>query len=338
MRKVIQRTLQITSLMLGVLTTGTVYSLEPPKIPDGVEFQVIKPEVGKRTQLFGAGALKYHGGVAFQFADPKMGYFSGLHVSDSGRQVFAVGRNTVFQAQLQYTASGRLTGLQEHSISVLKHTSGRALENAEESDAEALYFDGAAFYVGFEGINRVRRYSSLDAVPQAIELAPEFTSDTPPSVGYSSVTGHDDGTLLVFSERGLNASGDTKGWIWKNGVEGDGGEPISLRFDEQWFVVDMDFTPSGNLLVLEVAMGKSRSGRKPYPDNNRISIVPAASIVAGSVLNPEPIATLKPRQFYQKIEAIHARPADNGKTLIYLMSDSGRRWHTHLLMFEYDDR
>ena len=307
-----------------------VKGAEAPLLPDGVDFRVLPAKIGTWTKWFGVGDLAYRGGIMLQSRDASFGRFSGLHISPDGEQLFAVGGGKFLKGALSYDASGNLTGFELMSIETLKDTTGEPLTGEDDQDAEALYFNGSAYLVGFEGNNRIWSYSSLHGPANPKSLPVDLTDGTPEWGGFSSITGSPDGLFMTMTEGGTDAAGNTKGWI----QDGDASGLVWLRADPGWLLVDMSLLPGGDLLVLEVAVGPALDGGRPRPDHNRISKIAAAELRPGNVMQAREIALLKPRQYYEKIEALHAMQSSDGRMVVYLMSDSSQHWPTHVLMFE----
>lgn len=102
--------------------------------------------------------------------DPRFGGLSGLEVSADGAAFTAVGdRGLVVQGRLR-RENGRIAGVEGVGLSDLA-INDAPRETRRLTDAEGLAgsTDGA-FFVSFEAVHRVDRYSAADAEPQRLPL------------------------------------------------------------------------------------------------------------------------------------------------------------------------
>lgn len=96
---------------------------------------------------------------------------------------------------------------------------------------------------------------------------------------------------------------------------------------------DATALPNGDLLVLD------RAFRLPFRFSNRLSLVPASAIRAGSVARGELLATLDSPLIHDNFEGV-ATTIEHGATIVWLVSDDNQLplQRTLLLKFRLDSR
>lgn len=301
---------------------------QPPEMPEGVDFFVKTAPFAGQLQPLGAERFRYRGGVSLQSRYRKFGSYSGLSISPDLSTLTAVGWGNWLSGSLKYDDTGNLSGFSLNSVRALLDELGAEITRLQDNDAEALYAADEYFYVGFEENNRIWRYQAPDVAAEAMSVPSAVLEYTPSWGGFSSVTGTADGNLLALTEGGKDPAGNTKGWLW-DGSAGDAGSPISLRAAPNWLPVDLTLLPDGDLLLVEVRLGETER----Y-DHSRFSRIAQNDVVAGSVMQAEPVGLLSPPDFHERTEGIHVAEGPNGETLLYLISDSSHNWPTHILLFE----
>lgn len=277
--------------------------------------------------------LVWMGGLKLESPDPRFGGLSGLLVSPDGTRLTAVSdRGYWVRMRLVHDDLGRLAGVAEASIAMLRDTDGRPLRRRRDRDAESLAAlpDGSVM-VAFEHNHRLLRYPAgeepLGDIAQPVEMPVDFA----PAGGNSG--------LEALSEAG----GDTILAV----IEGNAGKEESaayLRRDGKWTAgiytrvrgfrpTGATRLPNGDLLLLE--------RRFTLLDGIavRLQRLPGATLVPGSSLRGEEIARLEPPAPVDNMEGLAAWRGPGGKTLIYLISDDNYSplQRTLLLMLELRD-
>lgn len=301
----------------------------PPELPAGADHQVRPALIGDSLRAHGAGALRLRGGVAVQLRNDGIGGFSGLHVSEDGTHLTAVGWGGWLRGTLEYDPAGNLSGFAPEGVWPLLDPAGRPVEADDDRDAESLVHGGDGYYVGFETNNRIWRYGRIDGPAAPVELPARHLSSIPEWGGFSSVVLTERGDLLALTEGWQDAAGNTRGLLWGD----EGVQVVSLRAAPGWLPVDLALLPGGDLLLVEVREGES--GRY---DNTRFSRIGGGEVRAGAILRATELATLRPPEHSEKIEGVHAATGRGGETLIYAISDSRRGWPMNVLLFELVER
>lgn len=265
------------------------------------------------------GALQFAGAVEVLSIDPYVGGLSGLAVSRDGARFLAISdRGTWFAGQFIYE-DGRLTGLNNVTRAPMLDWKGQGLSFGD-NDSEGLTLVGDRIVVSFEGFHRLWRYSLPD--PDYFETVFRQTAlalgnvdglaDQPDNGGVEAVAALPQGGVLAISEEARDAAGHNRAW-W---IRAD--ETLNLA----WPVSD-DFRPTdaaaldnGDLLVLERRF--SLLGGVAA----RLRHVPASSVQAGGVLEPETLAVLEPPLAVDNMEGLAVFREGDGYRLILVSDDN----------------
>lgn len=272
------------------------------------------------------GALHYVAGFVLHSSAAGWGGFSGMVLAPDGSALLAVSDLGYWLAlELSHGPDGRLLGVGAARLWPMLGRNGVPLAGKVESDAEGLARDAdGTLLVAFEQDHRLWRYGDPDGRPEPVAAPPAIRA-LPANGGIEAVASMAAGRLLILSESGTNAAGDTLGW---------------LRDDGQWFEIGVERTglfeptdlaplPDGDLLLLE---------RRYTPVGGpaaRLSRLREAAIAPGARLVPRPLGEIRLPQTVDNFEAAAARPAPDGSTLIYLLSDDNRNPLQRTLLLQF---
>ena len=309
------------------LWTLAACSGRPPAMPAGVELQITTLSLTDSATSAALGPLRFRGAVALRSRSESFGSYSGLHVSEDGTDLVAIGSRGWLVGHLRYGPSGDLAGFDLEGEFPIRDARGQPVIDAADRDAESLVEAGGQYYVGFETNSRVSRFDGITAAAQPVNLPPEELATIPRCCGFSSVVITGQQELLALTEAARDSAGNVKGWIWAE----EEPEVIWLRAAPGWFPVDLALLPHGDLLLVEVRHGKSNLW------HSRFSRIAATNVSAGKIMQARSLGELHSASHPDRIEGIHARTGRNGEILIYAISDSGRGWPTNVLLFELRD-
>jgi hypothetical protein len=275
------------------------------------------------------GGLEYRGGLVLTSNDDRFGGLSGLEVSADGSRALALsdhGRWVEFG--LVYDDDGRLIGVGPGTITSLHGIGGQPLaDNGKDSEDLARLSDGR-LAVSFERLHRVVLYSTAPAPGPAQRLnPPRKLAWAPGNGGIEGLTELRPGRLLALTEALLVGGDRVMGWLLS---------PAAGTDDELFFATTRDFKPTslatlpgGDVMVLErrysVLAGVAV----------RLSRIDADSIVPGALLTGTEIARISPPLTVDNFEGLALRQGDDGRLLVYLVSDDNFNplQRTLLLMF-----
>ena len=275
------------------------------------------------------GGLEYRGGLVLTSNDDRFGGLSGLEVSADGSRALALsdhGRWVEFG--LVYDDDSRLIGVGPGTITSLHGIGGQPLaDNGKDSEDLARLSDGR-LAVSFERMHRVVLYSTAPAPGPAQRLnPPRKLAWAPGNGGIEGLTELRPGRLLALTEALLVGGDRVMGWLLS---------PAAGTDDELFFATTQDFKPTslatlpgGDIMVLErrysVLAGVAV----------RLSRIDADSIVPGALLTGTEIARISPPLTVDNFEGLALRQGDDGRLLVYLVSDDNFNplQRTLLLMF-----
>jgi hypothetical protein len=276
------------------------------------------------------GQLEYLAGFALSGDSPDWGGLSGMVLSPDGMTLTAIADvGFWYRLRLRLDATGRLIGIVDAEMGPLLDQNGKALDGKENGDAESLSrtADGS-LYVTFEGRHRIWRYAALDnpllGAAHAVR-APAGMKDLPRNLGIEAAAFLAGGRLLLLSEGGRTADGDLRGWI------GDGKQwkALTLATTGEFVPTDLCVLPGGDVLLLERSFSMLDGAAA------RLSIIPAASIVAGARLAGREIAVIRRPLTVDNFEDVAARKGADGSTLIYIMSDDNQSLLERTLLLQF---
>lgn len=287
------------------------------------------------------GALAWRGGLEITSANKDFGGLSGLSISPDGAGMTAIGdMGRWFTARLTYDGKGHLAGMDEGKTGQLHGPTGEHLDHKRDQDAESLarLADGS-LVVAFERQHRLWRYpprtnplagNPLAGHPAPIPTPQEF-NDLRSNSGIEALARLSNGSLLALAE-GKKEADESPAFLGKDG-----------KWLELHYRHEIGFRPSGaarlpggGLLIMErsfnIIDGVAIRLRRLTP-------AAIAAGMTGTVIEAETIATLRPPLSLDNLEGIALRQAENGETLVYLVSDDNFNpvQRSLLLMFALEE-
>ncbi|RTM03277.1 MAG: twin-arginine translocation pathway signal [Bradyrhizobiaceae bacterium] len=316
-----------------VLAQATV---EPPPRPLQLEHAVTDPisvevnarvipnfEPRDRTRTR-FGSLEYRSGLVLTSPYRGFGGLSGLRLDAKGERFLAVSdQGGWFTGRIRY-ANGKMTGLDDVEAAPLLGAEGRPItEKRLWWDSESIARDGNLVYVGLERVNQILRYDFAkggtrargEVVPvppgvrklpynkglEALVVVPRDTQKAQPLAG----------TLIAFSERGLDADGNLTAFL----IGGPSPGQFSVRRTEKYDISDAVLLASGELLILE------RKFSWFTGVNIRIRSIPLKSIAPGALVDGPALFAADLGHEIDNMEGIDAHVTAEGETVLTLVSD-----------------
>ena len=269
------------------------------------------------------GNLIFRGGVNLFANSRHFGGYSGLVMDASGRTLLAVSDGgTWLRAALDYDGR-KLKGLSEARIGPILGRNGKPLAQDRERDAEGMTLisggpDNGAAYVSFERIHRIARYpftrDRFGPRDDSLRL-PADTKRMDSNRGVEALAfigaGRMKGTVVAFSERLTDGSGNLKGWL----IGGPSPGAITLKPIAGFDITDMAPLPDGGLVLLE------RRFRYSEGIKMRIRRIAAKDLRPGAAIEGEVLLTVDDRYNIDNMECIAAHRSPSGETILTLMSD-----------------
>lgn len=273
-----------------------------------------------------AGALLYRGGLVLTGGEADFGELSDIRVSPDGARFIALSdKGAVVRGRLSHRADGTLSAAADYDLRVLPEL-GMAPGDVRRRDSEGLAALGdGTWAVSFERDHRIAIYNHeftrlISTLPR-----PPGIEQRKDNQGIEALATLADGSIVALAE-GASAPGRHDGWRWSGGSW--------TRFVyaalDPFRPTAAARLPDGDLLVLE------RRSSWAGGLGARITVVPAAAIAEGVVVEGREIGRIDPPQIMENFEGIDVRAGADGRVFVYLISDDGGSpiLRTVLLMFE----
>lgn len=270
------------------------------------------------------GALEYRSGLILTSSFFGFGGLSALRLDPKGERFIAVSdQGSWFTGRIVYRGR-EMVGLEDVEAAPLLGADGRPITATRGwYDSESLALDGSFAYVGLERVNQVLRYdfskgftrSRGEVVPlppaarklptnkglEALVFVPKVMPNGQPLAG----------TLIAFSERGLDANGNLIAFL----VGGKTPGQFSVRRTENFDISDAVLLPSGALLILE------RKFSWLGGVGIRIRRLALSEIAPGALVDGPAIFNADLGNEIDNMEGIDAHVTAEGETVLTMISD-----------------
>ena len=303
-----------------------------------------EPRDRSRTRF---GSLDFRSGLVLTSPYRGFGGLSGIRFLDGkGERFLAVSdQGGWFTGTIRY--SGReMTGLADVEAAPLLAADGRPItEKRLWYDSESLARDGNFVYVGLERVNQILRYDfakggtrargEVIAIPPAVRKLP-YNKGLEAMVvvpkGQAQGQGQSQaqsqvlaGTLIAFSERGLDADGNLLAFLIGGPTPGQ----FSVRRSENYDISDAVLLASGDLLILE------RKFSWFTGVNIRIRAIPLKSIAPGALVDGLTLFAADLGHEIDNMEGIDAHVTAEGETVLTLISDDNFSMLQRTLLLQF---
>lgn len=265
------------------------------------------------------GALQFRGGLLLTSPFRGFGGLSGLRLDANGERFVAISdKATWFTGRLVY--SGReIVGLAEVEAAPMLGPDGQPLTARRWYDTEAIARDGALIYAGIERVHQLLRYDfGRDGVAARGEVmpAPAGLRKLPNNGGIEALVmvPKDQplaGTLIAISERGLDAEGNTIGFL----IGGRRPGSFAVRRSEGYDISDAALLPQGDLLILE------RKFSWTTGVGIRIRRIALAPLAPGATIDGRTIFEADLGYEIDNMEALDVHVDAEGETVLTMLSD-----------------
>jgi hypothetical protein len=285
----------------------------------------------KPSQLT-VGPLEFLAGYELSSESEDWGGLSGMVVSDDGELLTAVAdTGHWYRIGLEHDSAGRLTGFIGAETGWLMDLQGRPPRKKINGDAEAITaLPDGNFLVAFEQKHRIWLYKKPAqghalTQPAVVAGVPPAIAKLPRNGGIEAMARLPSGEYLLLSESGIAADGNHLGWIGRRSKWAE----LRLAPQGSFESSDLALLPDGNLLLLE--------RRVNLLDGfvTRLSVIDAQTLAPGAVLQPRELAVLRSPLSVDNFEAVAARQAPDGSTLIYILSDDNQRSLQRTLLLQF---
>lgn len=294
-----------------------------------------EPRDRSRTRF---GSLEYRSGLVLTSPFRGFGGLSGIRLDAKGERFLAISdQGGWFTGTIRY--SGRnMTGLTEVEAAPLLNAEGRPItEKRLWWDSESIARDGSLVYVGLERVNQILRYDfskggtrargEVLTVPPGVRKLPynkglEALVFVPRDMAKGQPLA---GTLIAFSERGLDADGNLVAFL----IGGPAPGQFSVRRTEKYDISDAVLLPSGELLILE------RKFSWFTGVNIRIRSIALKSIAPGALVDGPVLFAADLGHEVDNMEGIDAHVTPDGETVLTLVSDDNFSMLQRTLLLQF---
>ncbi len=264
------------------------------------------------------GVLEFIGGLELTSSFSDFGGLSALRVQPDGAHFISLSdHGRWFTGRIVYD-QGRPAALADVDTAPMLGPDGRPLAAAGWYDTESLAELDGDVYVGIERVNRIVRFdfaksglrsrAEVVPVPAGISKLPdnkglEALSFAPPGSPIA-------GTLMAFSERGLDAAGNLRAFLL-------GAVPaeFSVKRRDEFDISDCAVLPSGDLLLLERRFSWT-SGIAI-----RLRRIAIANIVPGAVVDGPVLLFADMAYQIDNMEGLSVHRNEGGDTILTMISD-----------------
>ncbi|PIT04020.1 twin-arginine translocation pathway signal [Bradyrhizobium nitroreducens] len=312
--------------------------------PVGVEVNArpipnFEPRDRTRTRF---GSLEYRSGLVLTSRYRGFGGLSGIRLDAKGERFLAVSdQGGWFTGTIRYSG-GRMVGLDDVEAAPLLGAEGRPItEKPLWWDSESIARDGSLVYVGLERVNQILRYDFSKGGTRArgeVVPVPAGVRKLPSNKGLEALVvvpqekykGKDQnmplaGTLIAFSERGLDHDGNLTAFL----IGGASPGQFSVRRTEKYDISDAVLLPSGELLILE------RKFSWFTGVNIRIRSIPLKSIAPGALVDGPALFAADLGHEIDNMEGIDAHVTAEGETVLTLISDDNFSMLQRTLLLQF---
>ncbi|KRQ12323.1 twin-arginine translocation pathway signal [Bradyrhizobium pachyrhizi] len=266
------------------------------------------------------GALEYRSGLILTSSFSGFGGLSALRLDAKGERFIAVSdQGSWFTGRIVYRGR-EMVGLEDVEAAPLLGADGRPITATRGwYDSESLALDGSFAYVGLERVNQVLRFDFAKGFTRSrgeVIALPPAARKLPNNKGLEGLVFVPKGqplagTLIAFSERGLDASGNLVAFL----VGGKTPGQFSVRRSENFDISDALLLPSGGLLILERKF--SWFGGVGI----RIRRLALSDIAPGAVVDGPAIFNADLGNEIDNMEGIDAHVTEEGETVLTMVSD-----------------
>lgn len=291
-----------------------------------------EPRERSRTRF---GSLQYRSGLVLTSPHRGFGGLSAFRfLDDKGERFLALSdQGTWFTGRIRY--SGRaMVGLDDVEAAPMLNAEGRPItEKRNWYDTESLARDGSLVYVGLERVNQIMRFDFSKGGTRArgeVIPTPPAIRKLPSNKGLEALVFIPKGqvlagTLIAFSERGLDTAGNLVAFL----IGGPSPGQFSVRRAENFDISDAVLLPSGELLILE------RKFSWFTGINIRIRSISLKSIAPGALVDGPVLFNADLGHEVDNMEGIDAHVTAEGETVLTMVSDDNFSMLQRTLLLQF---
>jgi hypothetical protein len=269
------------------------------------------------------GALEFIGGLALTSTEQSFGGISALNIEPDGAHILAITDNGSWLRGRIVYQDGKPTGIADAEMAPILGADGKPLASRGWFDVESLTELDGMHYIGIERVEQIVRFDfrrdGLKVRGEPIAQPPDFKSFTF-NKSLECLTGGPKGsalarTLIVVTERSLDAAGNHRAFLIKLNKGGDLVERFSVARSDDFDVTDCTILPPGDMLLLE---RRYTPARGPAMRIRRLAL---ASLKPGALVDGKVLIEADLNYQIDNMEGIAVHGNAAGATVITLVSD-----------------
>ncbi len=265
------------------------------------------------------GQLEFRSGLILTSSFKMFGGLSAFRLDAKGEGFIAMNdKGDWFTGRLVYDGKA-LTGLADVQSAPMLGVDGKPITTKKIFDSESLAVDGTTLYVGIERANRILKFDFRQGgilsfgeeipVPPALRRLPfnkgvEGLVFVPKGMPL-------EGTLIVVSERGLDAAGNLIAFL----IGGPKPGQFTIRRTNEFDISDAALLPSGELLILE------RKFSLLAGVGIRIRKIPLRAIAPGALVDGPSIFDADLGYEIDNMEGLDVHRTADGDLVLTMVSD-----------------
>ena len=279
------------------------------------------------------GSLEYRSGLILTSSFRGFGGLSGLRLDAKGEHFISISdKGSWFTGRIVYQ-DHKMTGLADVEAAPLLGADGRPITARGWYDSESIALDGPDVYIGLERANEILRYDFSKGFTRArgeVVPTPPAMRKLPRNKGIEALVMVPKGlplagTLIAFSERGLDANGDLIAFLIGGKTPGQ----FAVRRTNNFDISDAMLLPSGELLVLE------RKFSWIAGVGIRIRRIPLKSVAPGAVVDGPSLFDADLGHEIDNMEGIDAHVTPEGDTVLTMISDDNFSMLQRTLLLQF---
>ena len=326
----------MTRRFAAAILAGLLASVAPLHAePVAVQSRIIEHfRIGSDETRFGD--FTYMGGLLL-YGGADLGGMSAIRL-DAGRANFigVMDTGNWYAGRFLRDTEGRLTGVDNLSVSPIIGREGMVLEDKALFDAEGIAIRGDDILVSFERAHRVDVYPARNPAASAptgqldirIPLHEFRTNRGLEALAVFPPSSPQAGAAVAISEKSLNKKGD----IFAAVLDGKKPGIFYVRRIPPYDVTDADFLPGGDLILLE------RRYRLAEGVGMRMRRIPGSSIAPGKTVDGEILFEADLGYQIDNMEGLDISEDSEGNVYFTLVSDDNLSilQRNIVLEFRYD--
>ncbi|MCG2638899.1 MULTISPECIES: esterase-like activity of phytase family protein [Bradyrhizobium] len=281
------------------------------------------------------GSLQYRSGLVLTSPHRGFGGLSGFRfLDDKGERFLALSdQGTWFTGAVRYDGS-KMAGLDGVEAAPMLNAEGRPItEKRLWYDTESLARDGSLVYVGLERVNQIMRFDFAKGGTRArgeVIASPAAIRKLPVNKGLEALVFVPKGqplagTLIAFSERGLDADGNLVAFL----IGGPSPGQFAVRRTDKFDISDAVLLASGEVLILE------RKFSWFTGIDIRIRAIPLKSIAPGALVDGGELFRADLGDEVDNMEGIDAHVTADGETVLTMVSDDNFSMLQRTLLLQF---